>query len=35
MKCKFCGVEVEDNIKNCPACGNKIKKTNFQYGLLF
>ena len=29
MKCKFCGVEVEDNIKNCPACGNKIKKDKF------
>ena len=29
MKCRFCGVEVEEGVKTCPACGKKISKDKF------
>ena len=27
MNCRFCGVEVEEDVKTCPACGKKLKST--------
>lgn len=29
MKCRFCGVEVDENTKTCPACGKNVKKDKF------
>jgi hypothetical protein len=29
MKCRFCGIELEENVLNCPACGKKVKKDKF------
>lgn len=29
MKCKFCGVEIDDNILKCPACNRSLKKDKF------
>ncbi len=29
MKCKFCGVELNDNDKVCSACGKQVKKDKF------